>query len=145
MRTAIRINKEQTGSRQCPRDAFYRTYDASNRMLTYNGYPLTYDDNGNLTQRQTPVGTVTYNWDSKNQLISINGPNGTASFKYDAQGRRIEKTINGQTTSFLYDGPQAIAELQGSAIGATYHTGLQIDEVLARYTNTGNRTFLTML
>ena len=74
-----------------------------NRMLTYNGYPLTYDDNGNLTQRQTPVGTVTYNWDSKNQLISINGPNGTASFKYDAQGRRIEKrpSMARQQASFM--------------------------------------------
>ena len=138
-----RITRNRQGAGSVTETPFTATYDASNRMLTYNGYPLTYDDNGNLTQRQTPVGTVTYNWDSKNQLISINGPNGTASFKYDAQGRRIEKTINGQTTSFLYDGPQAIAELQGSAIGATYHTGLQIDEVLARYTNTGNRTLLT--
>lgn len=137
-----RITRNRTAAGSVKETPFTATYDVNNRMLTYNGYPLTYDDNGNLIQRQTPVGPVTYNWDAKNQLISISGPNGTASFKYDAQGRRIEKTINGQTVSFLYDGHQAIAELSGSAIGATYHTGLQIDEVLARYSNTGNRTLL---
>ncbi len=137
-----RITRNRQGAGSVTETPFTATYAPNNRMLTYNGYPLTYDDNGNLISRQTGNGTVAYNWDAKNQLISINGPNGTASFRYDAQGRRIEKTINGQTTSFLYDGPQAIAELQGSAIGATYHTGLQIDEVLARYTNTGNRTLL---
>lgn len=86
---------------------------------------------------------MTYTWDSQNQLTAISGPNGTASFKYDHAGRRIEKTINGTTTAFLYDGPQAIAELQGSSIGTTYLTALQIDEVLARYSNQGNRTLLT--
>lgn len=96
-------------------------------MLTYNGYPLAYDENGNLISRQTGNGTVTFTWDAKNQLVHIQGPNGVASFKYDAQGRRIEKTINGQTVSYLYDGPQAIAELSGSAIGATYHTGVLSD------------------
>jgi RHS repeat-associated protein len=40
---------------------------------------------------------------------------------------------------YLYDGPQAIAELQGNALGAVYHTGLAIDEVLARYTPSRNR------
>ena len=138
-----RITRNRTATGSVPESPFTATYDANNRMLTFNGQPLNYDDNGNLISRQTGNGTVTYNWDAKNQLVSINGPNGTASFKYDAQGRRIEKTINGQTTSFLYDGPQAIAELQGSSIGATYHTGLQIDEVLARYSNSGDKTLLT--
>jgi RHS repeat-associated protein len=51
--------------------------------------------------------------------------------------------VNGQTTGFLYDGAQAIAELRGSAIDTVYHTGLAIDEVLARYAPSGNRTLLT--
>ena len=137
----ITWNRTQLGS--VPETPFTATYDANNRMLTYNGQPLTYDDNGNLITRQTPQGLVTYTWDAQNRPIGISGPNGTASFKYDARGRRIQKTINGTTTAFLYDGQQAIAELQGSSIGATYLTGLQIDEVLARYSNQGNRTLLT--
>jgi RHS repeat-associated protein len=51
--------------------------------------------------------------------------------------------VNGRTTAFLYDGRQAIAELQGGAIQAAYHTGLQLDEVIARYSHTGNKTLLT--
>ncbi|MFZ3090687.1 MAG: hypothetical protein WA240_08710 [Nitrospirota bacterium] len=47
-------------------------------MLTYNGQPLSNDDNGNLIQRQTSVGPVTYTWDAKNQLVHIQWPNGVA-------------------------------------------------------------------
>jgi RHS repeat-associated protein len=126
-----------------PETPFTATYDANNRMLTYDGQPLTYDANGNLLSRETAQGIITYTWDAQDRLIGISGPNGTASFKYDYAGRRIEKTINGTTTAFLYDGAQAIAELQGSSIGTTYLTGLQIDEVLARYSASGNRTLLT--
>ncbi len=58
-------------------------------------------------------------------------------------GRRTEKTVNGQTTGFLYDGAQAIAELRGGSIDTVYHTGVAIDEVLARYGSSGNKTLLT--
>jgi RHS repeat-associated protein len=112
-------------------------------MTSYNGYPLAYDENGNLTQRQTAQGPVNYTWDARNRLSRIDGPNGSAAFKYDALGRRLEKTVNGRTTQYLYDGAQAIAELQGSAIGATYLTGLAIDEILARYSNGAERSQLT--
>lgn len=139
-----RITRNRQGAGSVTETPFTATYDASNRMLTYNSYPLTYDENGNLISRQTGTGAVTYTWDAKNQLVHIQGPNGVASFKYDHRGRRIEKTINGQTVRFLYDGPQAIAELSGSAIGTTYHTGLQIDEVLARYSNPTTGLYLQM-
>jgi RHS repeat-associated protein len=138
-----RITRNRTQLGSVPETPFTATYDVNNRMLTYNGQPLTYDDNGNLISRQTTQGAITYTWDAQNRLTQISGPNGTASFKYDARGRRIERTINGAATAFLYDGQQAIAELQGSSIGATYLTGLQIDEVLARYAGAGNRTLLT--
>lgn len=45
-------------------------------MLTYNGQALTYDANGNLTQRQTAQGPITYTWDAQNRLVGISGPNG---------------------------------------------------------------------
>ena len=134
-----RISQSQNAKTDTP---FTATYDAANRMATYNGYPLTYDANGNLVQRQSATGIVTYTWNARNQLTGISGPSGTASFKYDALGRRIEKTVNGVTTQYLYDGNQAIAELSGSAIGATYLTGLQIDEVLARYGASGDRSLI---
>ena len=84
-----------------------------------------------------PVG------DSRNRLTAINGPGVTASFKYDALERRSEKTVNGQTIGFVYDGAQAIGEVTGGTISTALLTGLAIDEVIARYSQTGNRTYLT--
>ncbi len=51
--------------------------------------------------------------------------------------------MNGNTTGFLYDGAQAIAELRSNALDTVYHTGLAIDEVLAKYGSSGNKTLLT--
>ena len=55
----------------------YAGCDAANRMTSYNGYPLAYDENGNLTQRQTAQGPVNYTWDARNRLSRIEGPNGS--------------------------------------------------------------------
>jgi RHS repeat-associated protein len=139
----------KTEGQQAPADTtFSATYDESNRLtnITIAGEPFTlsYDDNGNLTSRIGPVsGTTSYAWTAKNQLAAISGPANSATFKYDALNRRIEKTVNGSTTGFLYDGAQAIAELRSGSIDTVYHTGIQIDEVLARYGSSGNRTLLT--
>jgi RHS repeat-associated protein len=126
---------------------FTATYDAANRLatLTLGGevFTLTYDANGNLTSKSGPVsGTTTYAWNARNQLVTIAGPSGAAAFRYDALGRRIEKTVNGITTGYVYDGLQAIAEIKGGAVDTVLHTGLQLDEVLARYGGSGNKTLL---
>jgi RHS repeat-associated protein len=55
----------------------------------------------------------------------------------------VEKTVNGNTVNYVYDGAQAIAEVTGGAVSATILTGLNLDEVLARYAASGNRTYLT--
>jgi RHS repeat-associated protein len=124
------------------------TYDEANRLtsITLDGevWTLGYDDNGNLTSKTGPAsGTTSYAWNARNQLAAISGPAGNATFKYDARGRRIEKTIDGVTTVFLYDGDQAVAELKGGAFDTVYHTGLALDEILARYAAIGNKTLLT--
>jgi RHS repeat-associated protein len=135
-----------TGSVQ--ETSFEAVYDEANRLtqITLAGevFSLSYDANGNLASKSGPVsGTTSYIWNARNQLTLLSGPAGTASFRYDAQGRRTEKTVNGVTTGFLYDGAQAIAELKGSSLDTLYHTGLEIDEVLARYAPIGNKTLLT--
>ena len=137
----VRRNRARTAS--TGETPFTAVYDDANRMLSYNGYALSYDATGNLIGRETAQGPVSYSWDARGQLVAIDGPNGTASFRYDHQGRRIERTVNGVTTGYLYDGAQAIAELAGSALGTTYHTGLMIDEVLGRYSAAGDRQVLS--
>jgi RHS repeat-associated protein len=140
---------DKTEGQVPPQDTgFAATYDEANRLATITiageAFTLSYDANGNLTTKSGPVsGITTYTWSARNQLLFLSGRNGTASFKYDAIGRRVEKIVNGSVTGFLYDGAQAIAELRGGAVDTVYHTGVAIDEVLARYGASGNRTLLT--
>jgi YD repeat-containing protein len=88
---------------------FSAIYDEANRMMaiTLNPgtpgaktYNLTYDDHGNLVQKQNAAAAAEvtlYTWDARNRLVGINasdaGGTATAAFKYDALGRRIERTV----------------------------------------------------
>jgi RHS repeat-associated protein len=126
-------------------------YDVANRLtqLTLTGtadnYNFVYDDNGNLAQRVSTISrqSTEYVWDARNRLRQIVGPNLVASFEYDALDRRIAKTVNGNTIQYVYDGLQAIGEIVNGSVSETLLTGLNLDEVIARYTKTGNRTYLT--
>jgi RHS repeat-associated protein len=114
------------------------TFNAANEMTSFNGTPMTYDANGNLTND----GTNTYAWDARNHLVGISGGS-TASFVYDADGRRALKSINGTTTQFLYDGLNPVQELQNGAPSANMLTGLGIDEFFQRTDSAGVRDYLS--
>jgi|GEM_PF-1834288 len=104
-------------------------YNAANRLTSFNGDTVLYDDNGNMTS----WGDATFTWDSRNRLTAINGTSLSASFKYDSMGRRIEKTINGTTTKYLYDGADIVMEMNGSGTPTAFYVRtLNIDEPLAR-------------
>ncbi|MBI4691734.1 MAG: hypothetical protein HY754_15955, partial [Nitrospirae bacterium] len=123
--------------------ALSATYNNANQMTTFNGYPLTYDNNGNLLTLTRSCGITNYTWNARNQLTAINGYDDkcqsmTASFKYDALGRRIEKTINGKTINYLYDGLDIIQEIENGTVTANYIRSLNIDEPLARIKSDGS-------
>ncbi|MBL8484428.1 MAG: RHS repeat protein, partial [Rhodocyclaceae bacterium] len=145
-----------------PETPIAATYDVANRMTTLTLYPgeagqksysLSYDDNGNLTDKTNqadPADRTRYTWNARGELSAIDGPNLTASFAYDPLGRRTERTINSTTTRYVYDGIQAIAETDsGGNISAHLLTGLAVDEAIARYTTAAHaagaqvRVFLT--
>ena len=89
------------------------SYDAANRLVTYDGTPLGYDANGSLVT----YGTDTYSWDVRNRMVGLNRTGGTpvtASFVYDFLGRRTSKTINGATTRLLNDGESCVSEYDGN-------------------------------
>jgi RHS repeat-associated protein len=152
------------------------SFDAANRMrsITFTGtgtsastgssdisYSLSYDQNGNLTQKQNqlePNDKTTYAWDANNRLIQMNqskttnsntGTTGTtgntsssttvlsASFSYDAFGRRIQSTITQgtqapTTVQYLYEGAQALGEIRYGKLSHRLLTGLSLDETIAR-------------
>lgn len=136
------VAKNRFGGAPVSETPFVAEYDEDNRMLAFNGFTLTYDDNGNLVSRETEDGIVTYSWDSWNRLTEIDSPNGHITFKYDDWDRRIEKTVDGDTTYYLYDDYQVVAELNPQNILTTYHTGLIIDEVFGVYGGGNDREFL---
>lgn len=113
------------------------TYDAANRILTWNGTSFAYDFNGNLTSD----GASTYNWNARNQLASLTGTM-TASFGYDGMARRRTKTVSGVSTHFLYDGLNTVQEQVGGT-AANLLSGLGLDEAWQRTSSSGATTLLT--
>lgn len=112
------------------------TYDAANRIATWNGAAFSYDANGNLTSD----GLSSYVWNARNQLVGLSGA-ASASLAYDGVGRRRAKTVSGPT-SFLYDGANAAQELIGGSPTANVLAG-GIDEVFERTEGAGTRALLT--
>jgi RHS repeat-associated protein len=144
----IRRSLSQASAAETP---FSAQYDETNRMTSFTltatnaTYTLSYDDNGNLLRKANaadPADVSAYTWDARNRLVGINSAGVVATFRYDAQGRRAERTINGETTRYVYDGAQAIAEVRATQT-VMLHTGLLIDEAIARYTTSDGRVYLT--
>ena len=135
------------------------TYDNANRLtqLTTKGtganntdetFNLTYDINGNMTSSTKSDGsdTTTYSWDSQNRLIALARTGTgtlTGTFKYDLGNRRIEKTINGVAVKFIYDGDQIVSEQKAGDTTTSVIAGLAIDQMVARYSNGQQSTYLT--
>ena len=113
-------------------------YDAANRLSSWNGATLAYDDNGSLTSD----GTQTYTWDARNRLAGISGVV-SAAFSYDALGRRLAKTVSGVTLQFVYDGLNPVQERSNGGVVANLISGPGIDEFYRRSDAGGARDFVT--
>jgi RHS repeat-associated protein len=102
-------------------------YDAANRLSSWNGATLDYDDAGNLVLD----GSQTYTWSARGQLTATSA--GTSSFAYDAFGRRTSSTISGTSRRYLYDGWNLEQEQDGTgAVFANSIFGFGPDEVFWR-------------
>ena len=139
------LNGNGTGASETPMTA---SYDAANRMTgvtlsiagTTKTYALSYDPNGNLTQKANASDSndkTLYSWDANDRLTNITQPDLNASFSYDAFGRRIQATITktGQaaaTVQYLYEGAQALGEIRDAKLSQRLLTGLSLDETIAR-------------
>lgn len=93
------------------------TYDAQDRLSTYNGATYTYTDNGELKTKTVGSAVTTYTYDVLGNLTSVALPGGTTvSYVVDGKGRRVGKLVNGtQVKGFLYrDSLGIAAELDGT-------------------------------
>jgi RHS repeat-associated protein len=126
----------QTITTDIPADS---TYSKLNQYERFDQWGLSYDLNGNLTQKSTQHNIYDY----KNRIVRATDVDSTVKFKYDPLGRRIQKevTIGSQikTTNFYYSGHQVIEERDGSdQVTRQLIYGNGIDEVIRvdKYTGT---------
>ncbi len=60
-------------------------YDASNRLISYNGKEVQYDKDGNITCGPLDGEMVSYEYDCRNRLVKV----GDTQYEYDAENNRI--------------------------------------------------------
>jgi RHS repeat-associated protein len=86
--------------------SFTATFDAEDRMLTYNTKTFTYTVNGDLAtivDSSLPSGhqTTTFTFDELGNLKQVITPSTTVNYKLDGFNRRVQK-INGTTVQATY-------------------------------------------
>ncbi|MCK4760683.1 MAG: hypothetical protein KAW12_00690, partial [Candidatus Aminicenantes bacterium] len=119
---------QQTGGET---DEIVNTIEGNNVKLNqytrFDEWGLSYDQNGNTTQK----GVQQFTYDYRNQLLSAQDLNIDVNYKYDPFGRRVEKTTGSSTTKYFYDFNQVIEERDNNnAVTKQYVYGNGIDEIL---------------
>jgi len=91
------------------------TYDADDRLDTFNGLQCVSDLDGNLVTGPLGGNVAGFTFDARNRLTAV----GNASYTYDSEGRRTSKTENGTTTTYVHDPQSAFSRLLTAASGNT--------------------------
>jgi RHS repeat-associated protein len=88
-----------------------------NECLSRKSLGCSYDLNGNLTLKKTPLETYQFAYDPLNRLIEVSSTKEKVSFTYDVLGRRLSKAVYMPTATgwkivmrehYLYDGLEEI-------------------------------------
>ena len=87
------------------------TYDSDNRLTSYNGKEVIYDEKGNMTYGPSSLITDTdkaefyeYTYDCRNRLIKAgNEKDGYTEYSYDAENNRIELKTKDYTKDYVVE------------------------------------------
>lgn len=92
--------------------SFSATYDAQDRMSTWNTYSFAYNDNGETTSRTNSSTSVTtnYTYDVYGHMMEAAVSGGMdVVYNIDPLGRRIKRKSSGtETARYLYDGQHRV-------------------------------------
>jgi len=106
-----------------------------NQYTRFDEWGLSYDLNGNTTQR----GTQHFTYDYRNRIVSVQGLGVAVKYNYDPFNRRVEKILGSGTVKYLYDGDQVIEERDGNDnVLKQYVWGNGVDELIAIYVKDGD-------
>ena len=125
---------DKVGNRKTSSQYSNWSFDANNRLLSFNGTSFTYDKNGNTLSKTKDAQTTSYTYDFENRLIAGTVPAGglSLSYSYDPFGKRLSKTVGGVTKYYLYDNEDIIAEYDADGnLIASYVHGQGIDEPIS--------------
>ena len=106
------------------------TYDSSNRMITYNGEKIEYDNDGNMTYGPLNRKMVHYEYDCRNRLIRA----GDTEYTYDAENIRTATITPEYKEEYITDSSGALSRVL--EIDRTY----QGDYLLNNEDDTGKKT-----
>ncbi len=80
------------------------TYDADNRLMTYNGQIVEYDKVGNMTRGPLNGAMADFTYDCRNRLTKVTEADGTTTeYEYDAENIRTAIIANGIRTEYITD------------------------------------------
>ena len=130
------VTKKTTTNSQNPDvlETVTMTYNDANRLVTYNGQKVKYDEKGNMTYGPVDGVMQELTYDCRNRLVEAGG----VSYTYDAENTRIATTENGLTTEYVTDTGGALSRLlvayEADNTETTYYYGA---EGLAAQYNSG--------
>ncbi|MDP4120680.1 MAG: RHS repeat-associated core domain-containing protein, partial [Bacillota bacterium] len=97
------INSSGNRTSSTPTSTLSNSYGDTNwkdKLTTYNGQTLSYDNIGNPT---TYRDGMTMTWKNGRQLATLQQGSNSISYEYDPNGLRTSKTVNSSTTLYYYD------------------------------------------
>lgn len=80
-------------------------YDASNRLASVGGKPITHDADGRLTGDASGTDPIEYAYNAHDQITRVSQAGAvTDTYAYDGDGRRVARArASGQTTRYVLD------------------------------------------
>lgn len=87
----------------------YTDTNWKDKLTSYDGQSITYDEIGNPTRYRG----YTMEWTNGRELTSLNGNGLEATYTYDTSGLRLSKTVNGVKTVYQYEDGKLLYEKKG--------------------------------
>ena len=88
------------------------TYDRDNRLATYNGEKVIYDERGNMLHGPLNGAMGDYTYDCRNRLIETKAADGTVTdYTYDAENTRLTEETDNIRHTFVTDKETTYSQL----------------------------------
>jgi len=79
------------------------TYDADNRLITYNGEAVTYDADGNMLRGPLDGQMADFTYDCRNRLVEVKDADGNVTkYEYDAENTRVAEYNDEEKSKTVY-------------------------------------------